>query len=62
MGQYDGGMSPVDSSNWVQPVSSKKDGAEHPAPAPMKQTEKGMVRDVTPDPYGGVARNFGRQS
>lgn len=57
---YDGGMGPVDSSSWKQPVSSHKDGEEVPPPA--KQSLG--VREPTPDPYTDdnphVRRNFGR--
>lgn len=60
MGQYDGGQAPVDSSNWKQPVSSIKNGEEHPEPT---KTRNGQ-REVTPDPYTPdnphVRRSFGR--
>ena len=46
----------IDPSEWKQDVS---DG---PAPAPMVQTEEGMKRVATPDPYNGQARNFGRST
>ena len=65
MGTYDGGQSPVDSTNWKLSSGTGKDGEEHPAPAPMRQTGGGMKREVTPDPYtqdgSHVTRNFGRR-
>lgn len=64
MGTYDGGQGHVDSSGWKQPVAGFKDGEAQPAPAPQQQTEGGMKRTVTPDPYTDdnpdVMRNFGR--
>lgn len=63
MGHYDHGNS-VDSSSWKQPVASHRDGEPVPAPAPTQQTESGMERAYTPDPYtndsGNTVRNFGR--
>lgn len=64
MGGYDGGHGPVDSSQWNQQTSALKDGEVHPEPAPMEQTESGMKRAFTEDPYTdgnpAVVRNFGR--
>jgi hypothetical protein len=61
---YDGGQGPVDSSGWKQPVASHKDGEVLAPPAPTQQTESGIERTPTPDPYTDdnphVIRNFGR--
>lgn len=43
----------VNPTTWEFPVESG------PEPAPMEQTENGMVRVPTPDPYTGEAINFG---
>lgn len=60
MGRYDGGQAPVDSSSWKRPVSSIRDGEQHPEPAESRLGQ----REVTPDPYtqdnSHVKRNFGR--
>ena len=65
MGTYSGHSAGVDSSNWKLSSGTGKDGEEHPAPAPKVQTEGGMERAVTPDPYksnnGATVRNFGKQ-
>jgi hypothetical protein len=65
MGTYDGGQASVDSSSWKLSNGTSKNGEKHPDPAPRMQTESGMKRAVTPDPYasdnGDTKRNFGRQ-
>jgi hypothetical protein len=64
MAHYDGGHAPVDSSTWSQNSASHRDGEPVPPPAPTVQTENGMQRTVTPDPYTSdnphTVRNFGR--
>lgn len=64
MGNYSGHNTGVDSSGWSLSTGTGKDGEEHPSPAPMVQTDNGMERAVTPDPYArdGANRNFGRNS
>lgn len=57
---YDGGQTWVDPSGWEQPVTSTRDGEEHPPPARWRNGER------LPDPWPytddnpHVRRNFGR--
>ena len=51
MSVYDNGQGSVDSTGWDQPVTSTKNGEHHPPPNPRVQTERGMERAPTPDPY-----------
>lgn len=51
MAAYDNGQEWIDSSGWDHPVTNQKAGDQHPPPNPMVQTERGMERAVTPDPY-----------
>ena len=64
MGNYSGHNTGVDSSGWSLSTGTGKDGEAHPAPAPVEQTDGGMERTSTPDPYandnGSTLRNFGR--
>lgn len=64
MGTYGGGSGSVDSSGWDRPVATHKNGEPHPGAAPHQQTDRGMERTPTPDPYtdnnSDVKRSFGR--
>jgi hypothetical protein len=68
MGTYDGGMTPVDSSGWKQPVSSTathgqpKEAYTKDAQARPESTGTGVrTGKATPEPDpSAIVRNFGR--
>lgn len=60
MGFYDGGQAKADGSGWDQPITSTKNGEQHPPPAQWRDGER--VPDPCPytDDNEHVMRNFGR--
>lgn len=61
MGQHGGHNTPVDSSGWDRPVSSRGDNNIPPAPTEIDPETGTRKRSVTPE-LTAIHRNFSRSS